>query len=128
MERVTGIGGFFFAAADPAGLARWYAEHLGIDPAPESYETTSWWQDAGPAVVAGMAPGSEHLGGPGRTWALTLRVHDLEAMVQQLGAAGVEVEVDPVQYPNGRFADLRDPEGNALQLWQPAGADLHRRS
>lgn len=26
-------------------------------------------------------------------------------------------------YPNGRFADLRDPEGNPIQLWQPAGGD-----
>ena len=31
MERVTGIGGMFFRARDPDALARWYAEHLGID-------------------------------------------------------------------------------------------------
>jgi predicted enzyme related to lactoylglutathione lyase len=23
-------------------------------------------------------------------------------------------------YPNGRFAQLADPEGNVVQLWQPA--------
>ena len=33
------------------------------------------------------------------------------------------VEVDPETYPNGTFADLHDPEGNPVQLWQPAGAD-----
>jgi hypothetical protein len=31
MERVTGIGGMFFRAHDPTALARWYAEHLGVD-------------------------------------------------------------------------------------------------
>jgi predicted enzyme related to lactoylglutathione lyase len=40
-------------------------------------------------------------------------------MVNQLRAAGVEVEVDPELYPNGRFAQLADPEGNPIQLWQP---------
>src|SRR5262249_12851530 len=28
VERVTGIGGFFFQAEDPDALSRWYAEHL----------------------------------------------------------------------------------------------------
>ncbi len=39
-------------------------------------------------------------------------------MVDQLRAAGIEVEVDAEEYPNGRFAQLTDPEGNAVQLWQ----------
>ena len=30
MEKVTGIGGVFFTAQDPARLAAWYREHLGI--------------------------------------------------------------------------------------------------
>ena len=45
-------------------------------------------------------------------------------MVAQLRAGGIEVEVDPKAYPNGRFASLRDPENNPIQLWQPDGADL----
>jgi predicted enzyme related to lactoylglutathione lyase len=32
--------------------------------------------------------------------------------------AGIGVEVDPSDYPNGRFARPHDPEGNAIQLWQ----------
>jgi predicted enzyme related to lactoylglutathione lyase len=47
-------------------------------------------------------------------------VTDLDAMVEQLRAAGIEVDVDAEVYPNGRFAQLHDPEGNAIQLWQPA--------
>jgi catechol 2,3-dioxygenase-like lactoylglutathione lyase family enzyme len=120
-QRVSGIGGFFFRAADPAALGRWYDEQLGVLPPPESYDESSWWQQAGPTVLAPMAAGAEHVSGAG--WTLNLRVDDLDAMVAQLRGAGVEVLVDDEDYPNGRFADLRDPEGNGIQLWQPAGAD-----
>ena len=51
------------------------------------------------------------------------RVKDLVATVRQLRAAGVEVVLDTETYPNGRFADLVDPEGNPIQLWQASGAD-----
>lgn len=40
-------------------------------------------------------------------------------MVDQLRAAGIEVAVDGEEYPIGRFAQLHDPEGNAVQLWEP---------
>ncbi|MEU7002599.1 VOC family protein [Nonomuraea sp. NPDC046570] len=124
MERVTGIGGVFFRAQDPDRLSRWYATHLGVDPVPESYDVPSWWQQAGPTVFAAMPADSEHFGGPERSWSINFRVADLDAMVRQLREAGIDVEVDPEEYPNGRFAGLRDPEGNAVQLWQPGGAAL----
>jgi glyoxylase I family protein len=38
MERVTGIGGLFFRARDPAALGQWYQEHLGVTLTPSSYE------------------------------------------------------------------------------------------
>jgi predicted enzyme related to lactoylglutathione lyase len=34
MERVTGIGGVFLRAQDPAALNAWYAEHLGVSGGP----------------------------------------------------------------------------------------------
>jgi predicted enzyme related to lactoylglutathione lyase len=46
-------------------------------------------------------------------------VRDLDAIVAQLGSSGIDVEVDETDYPNGRFAQLTDPEGNAIQLWEP---------
>lgn len=123
MERVTGIGGLFFAAADPEGLARWYSEHLGVAPPPATYDTQPWRQDAGPTVFTGLAADSEYLPA-GRTWAVNFRVRNLGAMIAQLEAAGIPVERDPAEYPNGSFANLTDPEGNGIQLWEPAGADL----
>lgn len=120
MERVTGIGGFFFRAEDPAALGRWYAQHLGVGEPPETYEDDDWWQQAGATVWAGFPAGSEHLGPPGQAWMTNFRVTDLDRMVKQLRDAGIAVEVDPEFHPNGRFATLTDPEANPLQLWQPA--------
>lgn len=120
MERVLGIGGFFFVAAEPDVLARWYEEHLGITGPGESYGDPVWVQDSGETVFAPFGPehrDSPHLGRTG--WGLNFRVADLDAMVAQLRGAGVDVEVDPERYPNGRFAQLHDPEGNPVQLWQP---------
>jgi uncharacterized glyoxalase superfamily protein PhnB len=121
MEQVEGIGGFFFKANDPEGLAAWYADHLGIVPPPRSYDAEVWNQQAGPTVFAPFGAedaDSPHLGEFG--WGINFRVRDLDAIVSQLRASGISVELDDEHYPNGRFAQLRDPEGNAVQLWEPA--------
>jgi predicted enzyme related to lactoylglutathione lyase len=54
---------------------------------------------------------------------VNFRVRDLQKMTDQLRAEGIEVELDPEVYPNGRFARMSDPEGNPIQLWQPGGKD-----
>jgi glyoxylase I family protein len=36
-------------------------------------------------------------------------------MVVQLRAAGISVEVNPEQFPNGTFARLYDSEGNPIE-------------
>lgn len=119
MERVEGIGGFFFRSKDPTALSRWYEEHLGVNQVPTSYGEEPWNQEAGPTVFAAFPADSEMIGPPERTWMINFRVADLDAMVEQLRSAGIEVEVDPETYPNGRFAQTEDPEGNRIQLWEP---------
>ena len=52
---------------------------------------------------------------------LNFRVSNLDAIVKQLRDSGINVEVDSEAYPNGRFAHLKDPEGNPLELWEPKG-------
>jgi hypothetical protein len=120
MERVTGIGGVFFRATDDALVSGWYAQHLGVGAPPPSYDDVVWEQEAGPTVFAPFGPEhaeSPHLGPHG--WGINFRVRDLDAMVRQLRAAGIDVEVDEEVYPNGRFAQLHDPEGLPVQLWEP---------
>jgi glyoxylase I family protein len=128
MERVTGIGGMFFRAQDPDALARWYAEHLGIDPAPATYEERSWWQEQGPTVFSPFPADTEHLGRPQQAWKLNFRVRNLDAMIAQLSRAGIQVTPDPQAYPNGRFATTSDPEGNPIELWEPTPDELQEPS
>jgi glyoxylase I family protein len=119
VERVTGIGGFFFRAIEPGALATWYRDRLGVDPVPQSYEQEPWRQEAGMTAFAPFDQDSEMIGPPEKTWMINFRVDDLDKIVDQLRSAGETVDVDPERYPNGRFAELRDPEGNGIQLWQP---------
>jgi glyoxylase I family protein len=121
MEKVDGIGGLFFRAREPEKLAAWYAAHLGVDLTPADYETRPWHQAAGPTVFAPFPADTTYFGDARQQWMVNFRVRDLGAMVKQLEAAGVAVEVDPETYPNGWFARLSDPEGNPIQLWQPGG-------
>lgn len=126
MERVTGIGGVFFRAEDPDGLAAWYQEHLGVRAPGSTYEEGSWWQDEGPTVFSPFPADTDYFGAEAQQWMVNFRVRDLDAMVVQLTAAGVEVKVTEKVFPNGRFAHLSDPEGNPIELWEPAGHDLTR--
>jgi hypothetical protein len=36
------------------------------------------------------------------------------------------VDIDSEAYPNGRFARLHDPDGNPIELWEPAGPEARR--
>ncbi len=121
MERVRGIGGFFPRAKDPTTLARCYKEHLGIDFVPSNYEKLGWLQERGPTAFAPFPAETEYFGTAQNQWMINFRVRSLDAVVAQLRAAGITVEIDPEDYPNGRFARLTDPEGNPIQLWEPAG-------
>jgi len=121
MEKVSGIGGLFFRARDPAALGRWYQEHLGVTLTPASYDELPWRQEAGPTVFGPFPDATDYFGDSKQMWMVNFRVRDLDAMAAQLRAAGIAIEVDPRPYPNGRFARLHDPEGNPIELWQPAG-------
>ena len=123
MARVTGIGGLFFRSKDREALAQWYQDKLGIDRFPDSYDVTPWTQAAGPTVFAPFPADTDYFGREQQQWMLNLRVDKLDAMVAQLRAAGIEVEIDAEDYPNGRFARLYDPEGNPIELWEPIAPD-----
>lgn len=113
---VTGIGGFFFRAQDPKALAAWYRTHLGIEgPGP-----AMWEQQAGPTVFLPFAADTDYFPA-GKAYLLNLRVDDLPAQIAALRAAGVEVITDPSwdTPETGAFARVHDPEGNAIELWQP---------
>ncbi|TMV07959.1 VOC family protein [Ruegeria sediminis] len=116
MEKVNGIGGMFFRARDPDALAAWYEQHLGVD----RVGNVPWKQREGYTVFAPFAQDTDYFGASDRQWMINFRVDDLDAMIAQLRTAGIEVETRPEWDSEiGRFARLRDPEGNPIELWQP---------
>lgn len=113
---VTGIGGFFFRSKDPKALAAWYAKHLGVGAAPYG----QWETQAGPSVFAPFAADTDYFAAD-RQWMLNLRVDGLDALCAKLRAAGIDV-ITKAEWDMpgvGRFARIHDPEGNAIELWEP---------
>ncbi len=116
MEKVNGIGGVFFRAKDPEALSAWYKTHLGVD-----LSEGAWAQAAGPTVFAPFAADTDYFGRASQQWMINFRVADLDAMIAQLEAAGIAVTTNP-DWDSfvGRFARIHDPEGNPIELWEPA--------
>ncbi len=119
MEKVQGIGGFFFRSNDPEALRNWYRDHLGIDLAPQFSGGAPWQQEAGYTVFDPF-PAGDAMIPEGKSWMINFRVGNLAKMIEQLRSAGIEVS-DLEEFPHGKFATLADPEGNGIQLWEPAG-------
>jgi predicted enzyme related to lactoylglutathione lyase len=125
---VLGIGGLFFRAADPEALSAWYREHLNIgagcvasgEGTPDEW---TWKAEGGPVVFAPFKADTDYFAAD-RQWMLNLRVSDLDSLLEQLNAAGIEVITKPEwNDPSaGQFARIHDPEGNAIELWEPPAA------
>ena len=120
MERALGIGGLFIRSKDPAALARWYREALGIDTYSEEQDGV-WRQEAGPTVWSPFPLDTTYFGRADQGFMVNLRVRDLDAMLDQVRALGATV-IDDVQAMEGigRFGWVEDPEGNRIELWEPA--------
>lgn len=123
-QKVTGIGGIFFKARDPKSLAAWYREHLGV-PVEEgqTYATfTAGGSEAKEQTIWSTFPeDTKYIAPSSAPFMINFRVADLDAMLEQLRAAGVEVDNRVEEYEYGRFGWARDPEGNRFELWEPAG-------
>jgi predicted enzyme related to lactoylglutathione lyase len=122
MQRVTGIGGIFFAARDPAALQDWYRRHLGIDVQPWGGTAFTWADEAGQALkgttIWSIGDGSHFA--PGRpVFMVNYRVADLAALLQALRDEGCEVLDKTEDSEYGKFGWVMDPEGNKVELWQP---------
>jgi predicted enzyme related to lactoylglutathione lyase len=125
---VLGVGGIFFRAKDPEALTAWYLEHLEVGPGRAAEGTgppdeSTWQVQGGPLVFAPFDAGTDYWAAD-KQFMLNLRVRDLDGLLGQLRASGIEAIVEPDWDSTevGRFARIRDPEGNAIELWEPPAA------
>lgn len=122
MARVTGIGGVFFKARDPAALAAWYRDNLGLDVQDWGGAVLRWGTPDNPGGTTAwhlFPADSTHFGPGGAGFMVNYRVDDLQGLIAALRASGCEVEAGTEASDYGTFAWVTDPEGNRVELWQP---------
>ena len=124
MQRVTGIGGVFFHAKDPARLRDWYKKHLGIDV--QDWGGAAFpWADADGKPTGGTTvwsigqAGNDYFAPSKAPFMVNYRVADLHALLAALRKEGCDVleKVDESEF--GKFGWVMDPEGNKVELWEP---------
>ena len=126
MEKVTGIGGFFFKSKDPDTLNQWYAENLGITQSVNGDTSTSWWTQAAPSIFVAESNECE-IGKFDKPFYINFTVENLEAMIKQLEDNSIEIFMKHEETNFGKFARIYDPEGNLIELWEPSAEVLSHK-
>ena len=122
--KVLGVGGVFFRSPDPAKLAAWYREALGLET--ESWGAThgtSFAPEAMPTnaftVWSIFASDTEYFGQKRQSFMINLVVDDLDAALGNVREAGGKIISDKEEHDFGRFGWFVDPDGNRVELWEP---------
>ena len=127
MAKATGIGGVFFKARNPQALKEWYVKYLGIKLEDWGGAIFQWSDDdAIQPTATGMTVWQ--LASEGGDWfqpsqaqvMVNYRVDDLDGILANFAADGIEPVKGPEEEFNGRFAWVMDPEGYKVELWQPS--------
>jgi catechol 2,3-dioxygenase-like lactoylglutathione lyase family enzyme len=135
---IDGVGGAFIFSNDAERLATWYRDVLGLalegageggafytvfwgvdpdDPERKLDTTFSIMQASTELPRRGESPEPESMYGD-QAFMVNLRVRDLEAVLEHLASQGI-APMKREDYDYGRFAWVRDADGNRIELYQP---------
>jgi catechol 2,3-dioxygenase-like lactoylglutathione lyase family enzyme len=121
MARITGLGGIFYKAEDPARTKAWYSETLGIAG---EYGVSFRWNDEAHAdpfsLLSPFTASSDYFDPSSAPFMINLRVDDLDSFVAELEAKGVEI-LGRQNESYGKFAWILDCDGLKLELWEQIG-------
>src|SRR5215471_11208202 len=126
MQGVTGLGGVFFKAKDPKAMYAWYEQHLGIKREADGSGAMFQWREANDPEKTGMTVWSifpentKYFGTGSSPFMLNYLVDDLKGLLEKLKAEGVNVDPKVEEAEYGKFGWITDPEGNRIELWEPA--------
>ena len=125
MKRVTGLGGIFFKAKNPAKLGAWYKKHLGL-PVEEWGGASFPWRDAkkparkGATIWSPFEAKTKYFGSSKQVLMVNYRVANLQRVLAQLKKEGVWIDPKSGEGSEfGKFGWIKDAEGNRVELWQP---------
>src|SRR5260370_6033551 len=92
MKKVTGIGGVFFKANDPAKLRDWYRQHLGIDSNDNGAADFQWRETEtdriGRTVWSAFPHDTSYFDPSEKQFMINYRVANLDALQTALRSAG----------------------------------------
>lgn len=122
--KVTGIGGIFFFSDNPEATREWYNKNLGLETnaygssfesrdinKPDQVNTLQW---------SPFKKGSSYFEPSTKEFMINYRVQHIEKLVDQLRESGTTILDSIVTYDYGKFVHILDPEGNKIELWEPA--------
>ncbi len=121
--RVTGIGGIFFKAKDPAALKAWYSKNLGIRIG--DYGANFEWRQGADSTKKGFTlwtpfkETTKYFQPSEKQFMINYRVVGLKELLVNLKAAGILLTDSVQKVSYGSFVHLMDPEGNKIELWEP---------
>lgn len=125
MKRATGIGGIFFKANDPSALQAWYERHLELPRSPDGCVIFQW-REAEPSerrattTWAAFSKTTTYFEPSAASFMINYRVENLDLLLEELRREGVEIDERREESEFGKFAWITDPEGNRIELWEPA--------
>ena len=96
--------------------------HLGV-PYEDGFAKLNWAEDPDPKAHTIWAPfdfDTTYFGSDKQQAMVNFRVDDLDALLSDLAANGVEIVPERSEEAFERFAWVIDCEGNRVELWEPA--------
>ena len=122
--KVTGVGGIFFFTDNPKETREWYKDHLGMETSDygATFESRSLHNpdEITQLQWSPFKTGSAYFEPSKKEFMINYRVQHIEGLVQNLREKGVMILDDIATYEYGKFVHILDPEGNKIELWEPA--------
>ena len=130
--RVTGIGGIFFKAANPAKLGAWYKKHLGLPVESWGGCQFSWRETSNPrkmghTVWSPFEAKTKYFNPSKKPFMINYRVPDLQRVLSELKKERVWVDPKTEESEFGKFGWIMDCDGNRIELWEPPAPKPKRR-
>jgi predicted enzyme related to lactoylglutathione lyase len=124
MAKVTGIGGVFFkSTGDNVALRNWYEKNLGMVINEWGCTILEWEEDKhddnGCTVWHAHEKDSQWFAPSKSSFMINYRIDNMDEMIKQLKANGVEIQQGPEEHDQGKFLWIMDPDGNKVELWEP---------
>lgn len=127
MAKVTGLGGVFIKFNNPELMKNWYADVLGMRTNDygvlfafnhDNSKRTGYLQ------LGTFESSTDYFGSNEQQVMLNFRVDNLNEMKAQLLKGNATIVNDIEEYPYGKFLHIEDPEGNRIELWEPADREF----